>query len=133
MSFGPPTPLLIPAPAPTWSIPRLLAWSQVHGPFDFNRTPLAPPGTRVLVHEKPSLRGTLSPHAVDGWYLGPATLHYRCYQVWILETTSERIADTVVWFPTKVSMPNSSSTDAAIAAARDLTNALLQPSPASPL
>jgi len=30
-------------------------------------------------------------------------------------------------------MPNSSSTDAAIAAARDLTNALLHPSPASPL
>jgi hypothetical protein len=47
--------------------PRLLAWSQVHEPFDFNRTPLAPPGTRVLVHEKPSLRGTCSPLAVDGW------------------------------------------------------------------
>ena len=86
--------------------PRLLAWSQVHGIFDFNRTPLVPPGTRVLVHEKPSLRGTWSPHAVDGWYLGPAMLHNRCYRVWILETTSERIADTVVWFPTKVSMPN---------------------------
>jgi len=113
--------------------PRLSAWSQVHGTFDFNRTPLPPPGTDVLVHEKPSLRGTWSPHAVDGWYLGLATLHYRCYRVWILKTTSERIADTVVWFSTKVSMPNSSSTDAAIAAARDLTNTLLHPSPASPL
>jgi hypothetical protein len=112
---------------------RLLAWSQVHGAFDFNRTPLAPPGTRVLVHEKPTLRGTWSPHAVDGWYLGPTMLHFRCYRVWILETTSERIADTVVWFPTKVSMPKSSSTDAAIAAVRDLTSALLHPSPASPL
>ena len=112
--------------------PRLLAWSQVHGLFDFNRTPLAPPGTRVLVHE-PSLRGTWSPHAVDGWYLGPAMLHYRCYRVWILENTLERIADTVVWFPTKVSMPKSSSTDTAIAVARDLTSALLHPSPASPL
>jgi hypothetical protein len=35
--------------------PRLSAWSQVQGFYDFNRTPLAPPGTRVLVHEKPSL------------------------------------------------------------------------------
>ena len=43
------------------------------------------------------------------------------------------MADTVVWFPTKVSMPKSSSTGTAIAAARDLTNALLHPSPASPL
>jgi hypothetical protein len=59
--------------------------------------------------------------------------HYRCYRVWILETTLERIADTVVWFPTKVSMPKSFSTDVAIAAARDLTKALLHPSPASPL
>ena len=88
--------------------PRLSAWSQIHGIFDFNRTPLAPPGTRVLVHEKPTLRGTWSPHAVDGWYLGPAMLHYRCYRVWILKTTSKHIADTVVWFPTKVSMPKAS-------------------------
>jgi hypothetical protein len=82
-------------------------------------------GVKILVHEKPTLRGTWSPHAVDGWYLGPAMLHYRCSRVWILETTSEQVADTVVWFPTKVSMPKSLSTDAAIAAARDLTNALL--------
>jgi hypothetical protein len=86
--------------------PRLSAWSQVHGIFDFNRTPLAPPGTRVLVHEKPSLRGTWSPHAVDGLYLGPAMLHYRCYRVWIIETTSE---DTVVWlrqkFPSQTLLP----------------------------
>jgi hypothetical protein len=24
--------------------PKLLAWAQVHGAFDFNRTPLGPPG-----------------------------------------------------------------------------------------
>jgi hypothetical protein len=35
--------------------PRLLAHAQVHGIFDFNCTPLSPPGTKVLVHKKPSL------------------------------------------------------------------------------
>jgi hypothetical protein len=30
--------------------PWLSAYAQVHGAFNFNHTPLAPPGTRVLVH-----------------------------------------------------------------------------------
>jgi hypothetical protein len=113
--------------------PALSAQAQVHGAFDYNRTPLAPPGIRVLVHEKPTIRGTWAPHAVDGWYLGPAMAHYRCYRVWIWETTSERIADTLAWFPTKVVMPIASSAERAAAAAHDLIQALLHPSPASPL
>jgi hypothetical protein len=43
--------------------------------------------------------------------------HYRCYRAWIKETTSERIADTLEWFPTQVTMPTTSSADAATAAA----------------
>ena len=34
---------------------RLSAWAQVHGFFNHNHTPLAPLGTRVLVHEKPGI------------------------------------------------------------------------------
>ncbi len=33
---------------------------------------MAPPGVRVLIHEKPQNRETWSPHALDGWYVGPA-------------------------------------------------------------
>jgi hypothetical protein len=33
--------------------PQLSAYAQVFGAFDYNKTPLAPPGTQVLVHEKP--------------------------------------------------------------------------------
>jgi hypothetical protein len=40
--------------------PKLSAHAQLHGQFDFNRTPLAPPGIRVLVHIKPSERTTLT-------------------------------------------------------------------------
>ena len=64
----------------SWINPQLSAWAQVHGEFGYNSTPLAPQGTRVLVHEKPSVRGTWAPHAVEGWYLGPALRHYRCYR-----------------------------------------------------
>ena len=113
--------------------PNLSAWAQVHGAFDYNRTPLAPFGTRVLVHEKPSVRATWAPHAVEGWYLGPAMNHYRCYRVWITETSAERVSETVVWLPSKVKMPTASSADAATAAARDLIQALRNPAPTSPL
>ena len=34
--------------------PNVLAYSQVHGSFSLNRTPLYPPGTRVLVLKKNS-------------------------------------------------------------------------------
>jgi hypothetical protein len=35
--------------------PQLSAQAHMHGAFDFNRTPLAPPGTKVLIHEKPNI------------------------------------------------------------------------------
>jgi hypothetical protein len=57
--------------------PQLSPKAHMHGSFDFNRTPLAPPGTKVLTHEKPDVRETWAPHAVKGWYLGPAHRHYR--------------------------------------------------------
>jgi hypothetical protein len=46
--------------------PKLSSWAQMHGTFDYNRTPLAPPGIGVLVHEKSADRTTFSPHASDG-------------------------------------------------------------------
>ena len=33
--------------------PNLSAYAQVNGLYDFNRTPVAPPGIQLLVHEKP--------------------------------------------------------------------------------
>ena len=46
--------------------PKLSAYAQLEGAFDFTCTPLAPPGTRVIVHEKPTQRRTWAPHGVDG-------------------------------------------------------------------
>ena len=113
--------------------PKLSAYAQVFGAFDFNATPLAPPGIRVLVHEKPKDRGTWSPHALDGWYVGPAMESYRCYTVWMWDSRAERIADTIAWFPTKVRMPIASSTELVLAGIRDIHHALTHPSPGSAL
>ena len=36
--------------------PKISAWEYFNGPFDFNKTPLAPVGCRVLIHAKPAMR-----------------------------------------------------------------------------
>jgi hypothetical protein len=47
--------------------PHMSAYAQLNGPFDFNRTPLAPPGTRVIAHEKPYQWASCDPDGVDGY------------------------------------------------------------------
>jgi hypothetical protein len=52
--------------------PKLSAATHIFGQCDFNRAPMAPPGTRIIAHETPSRRKTWAPHGQDGWYIGPA-------------------------------------------------------------
>ena len=75
--------------------PKLSAYAQLEGAFDFTCIPLAPPGTRATVHEKPTQHCTWAPHGIDGWYIGPAMDHYQCYRVWIPSTHAEHKADTI--------------------------------------
>jgi hypothetical protein len=112
--------------------PRMSAYAQLNGHFDFNRTPFSPAGTRVIAHEKPYQQASWDPRGVDGYYLVPALDHYRCYQVHVTKTKGTRIVDTVECFPSKLSMPHTSSKDIASIAALELSNALQNPSPVAP-
>ena len=107
--------------------PKLSAWEQIHGRFDYNRTPIAPPGIRVLVHEKSSQRKTWDPHAQEAWYLGPALESYRCHRVYVIATRGERIVNTLTWFPQKLAMPIATPSDLIRTAIKDLTAALQSP------
>ncbi|KAG7350061.1 reverse transcriptase RNA-dependent DNA polymerase [Nitzschia inconspicua] len=107
--------------------PKLSAWAQLHGTFDYNRTPLAPPGCQVLVHEKPAQRESWAPHATDGWYIGPALESYRCHTVWISETRRERITDTVSFFPKAVALPLATPDDLICASLQDILTILKKP------
>ena len=109
--------------------PKLSEHEQLHGIHDFNATPLAPPGTKCIAHEKSSQRGTWAPHGQHGWYDGAAPEHYRCYQIYIPKTQGTCICDTVEFFPTHCKMPNVTSHDAVIYAANDLITALTMPQP----
>jgi hypothetical protein len=49
--------------------PKLSAYQQEWGNFDFNKTPLAPPGCKVVVHERAIERGAWACHGVVGYYI----------------------------------------------------------------
>jgi hypothetical protein len=112
--------------------PKLSAYAQLHGQFDFNRTPLAPPGTRAVKHIKTDKRNSWAMHGELAWYVGPAMEHYRCYRLYNPRTQAYSIADTVSLHPSRVPLPRLSSADATRLAARDLVHTLQHPHPATP-
>jgi hypothetical protein len=79
--------------------PKLSASTHIYGQYDSNRVPMAPPGTRIIAHETPNRRRTWAPHGQDGWYIGPALEHNRCYTVYINKTRGERVIETVDFAP----------------------------------
>ena len=96
-----------------------------------NRTPLSPPGTKIIIHDKPAIRGSWETRRFEGWYIGPASNHYQCHTVYANHTTHEQVADTVEFSPHYGKMPYRSSTENSTIAACELTHALQNPTPAS--
>ena len=66
--------------------------AQINREFDFSKTPLAPPSTKVLIHERPVQRKTWAPHGIKGFYVGGVPYHYWCYKVYATKSRYERIA-----------------------------------------
>jgi hypothetical protein len=95
-------------------------------------TAFAPPGCKIIAHEKPANRRTWEPHGQHGYSLGPAMHHYRCENVYISATATERIVDTLEFSPHNSPMPQLSSTDRFIMAANNMTNTLKNTHPAVP-
>jgi hypothetical protein len=59
--------------------------------------------------------------------------HYRCLNVYISTTASERIVDTLKFFSHNYQMPHLSSTDRLLMAAKDMTDSFQNPHPDVPL
>ena len=101
-----------------------IAYEQIHGRYDFNRNPIAPPGMLCLAHEQSSNRKTWAPHAQDGWCVGPAMESHQCHRVYIPKTRGTRIVDTVTWLPHKFTLPVATTMDLINASLQDLAQAL---------
>jgi hypothetical protein len=104
--------------------PQLSATVHFHGLVDCNKTSFAPPGCKIIAHERSGKRQTWAPHGQHEYSLVPAMHHYRCQNVYISATASEHIVDTLEFFPHNFQMPQLSSTDRLIMAANNMSNAL---------
>ena len=112
--------------------PQLYGYAQLHEEFNYNVMPLAPPGTQVIIHEKPTVRDNWTPYGVKGWYLGPSMNHYRCHHVYVKKTRGERESDCVDFFLHNTPLPYKYSAENAIIVAQELAYALQNPAPQAP-
>ena len=81
--------------------PQISANDALNGTFNFNATPLAPVGCKVVVHEKPTKRKTWDPAGTHGFYLGPAMRHYICYSCYVTKSKGIRNCDIVDFSPNR--------------------------------
>jgi hypothetical protein len=109
--------------------PQLSAAAYYHGMIDYNETDFAPPGCKIISHEKPSQWRTWEPQGQHGYSLGPGMHHYRSQNIYITSTARKRIVDALEFFPHNSPMPQISSTDRLLVAANDMTDALKHPHP----
>ena len=75
---------------------------------NFATTPLAPTGTKVIIHMKPNTRASWDYHGRTGWYIRRAPDHYRCFKCFIPSTGKEIITDSLRFIPTKIHFPSMS-------------------------
>ena len=82
--------------------------------FNYSRKPISPPGTYVVIYDRPGYRASWVTHGEPGWYIGPDMENYRCQKTYITKTKASRISDTVEFLLNKFTMPKVYSADAAI-------------------
>ena len=108
----------------------LSAYDDLEGPFDFNKTPIAPLGTKALIYDNPKVRNTFAPHGTDVFYVGPAKLHYRNMRFFDPLTRGFHTSGSVKLYPTHCKVPTLSEDDRTLLTAHDLLRTLrLAPPP----
>jgi hypothetical protein len=91
--------------------PKISTWEYFNGRFDFNKTPLAPVGCRVLIHAKPAMRRSWDYRAKQDFYVCLALDHYRCYELLKSETKQKVFSDTVKFRHAYIQIPAVSADD----------------------
>ncbi len=86
--------------------PTIAVYEVLHGPYDWNRYPLAPLGCKAVVYEDGDTRGLWALRGVDGWYLGPSMDHYWCDIYYIPETRAYRVLGSTELFPQYCQLPD---------------------------
>jgi hypothetical protein len=77
--------------------PHISAWEHFNGTFNFDATPMGPPGCKVIAYAKGSTRKSWDFRGNAGFYIGPATDHYRCFLVIKKSPSALIVSDTVIF------------------------------------
>ncbi len=104
--------------------PTVSAYAYLWGPHDYNAHPFAPLGCKIEAYLYPGTRETWAPHTASGYYIGNSHEHYRCHQVYIPATRSNRVCDTVFFKHKYLTMPTITPDVALILAADKLADAI---------
>ena len=109
--------------------PKMASHMALEGAFYYNKTPLAPLGTKVVMYKNNNKRASWAAYGVDAWYLVPEMNHYRCYHVYVTDTRAERNSNTVEFFPHHTKLTDISAINASTTAAQQLVTALSNTKP----
>ena len=91
--------------------PALSPYAYLYDPCDFNRSPMAPPGTHVIVHNNTGNQTSWDHHGTPSCYIGPSLDHYRCMQCYIPTTGIVSITDTLQYTTKEFVFPKTSTED----------------------
>ena len=112
---------------------KLSAWAAMEGDFHFESTRIAPQGSSMLMHEKPSRRQTYAHNAKKELYLGPCLNHFFTYRGILPSTGGERMSDTVRFNHHAIGIPDLTPADRILEATRQLDDAIKQQPKIAPM
>ena len=104
--------------------PTKSAWEYFNGPFNYDATPIGPAGCKILIHNKPGTRKSWDFRGRDGFNIGVALKHYRCFHVVDRETKALLFSDTVEFRHSYLTQPTLTHSDRITHALHLLTCAL---------
>ena len=104
--------------------PAVSCFEAMCGQHEYNADSFAPLGCEAEMRVMPAQRLTFEEHTKTGYYLGNSWEHYRCHEVWVNNTRSVRVGQTVFFKHQYLTQPTTTTSDAILKAADDLAQAL---------
>jgi hypothetical protein len=104
---------------------------EVNGKFDYNKTPLAPLGTKGLVYNDPVTCASWALHGTDAYYVGPALKHYCCLKIYMPDTRGYWLTNMWQLYPMHCAVPTLSPAERTILEALDTLTGGTVPTPTS--
>ncbi len=66
--------------------PSKSPYKALHGPYNWNQFPLAPPGCKAVIYKSPESHGSWGSCGTDAWCVSPSLNHYCCNHFFVPKT-----------------------------------------------